>query len=325
MIRRGMSKNTFLLLPLIPLGFGACLSLIKFLRSYLFQQSLQKSLSHFFYRAAIATIVVSAVFILTQDIQVFPGTIGSLLGNPPIAPKDVEEILLPTHDGERIVVWRVEATTPKRKQVVFILHGNAETVANALYVQRWLQSLGFTSYALDYRGFGKSSGWPSERGIYIDADATIKLILRREQIIPTNLIVLGNSIGAGPAAYVAAKYKSGTLVLIAPYTSLTNVVSEIPLLGYLSPFLWTSFPTKEFIGKLSDTCVVAAHGRNDSTIPYHHSLELKNSYKGARSYVLLSSDVAGHNDIFASVYENVGKAIDDCLKGNNTYSKGESP
>lgn len=253
-------------------------------------------------------------FVATQDFQVFPGVLASILGRPPAAPKDVEEILLTTKDAQHIVMWRAKVKDSKRNQVALLFHGNAETLENFVQIQRWFRSLGFTSYAVEYRGYGRSSGWPSERGIYLDAQAAIEEVIQREHVSTNDIIVLGNSIGSGPAAFVANEYKVGTLVLIAPYTSLNDVVREMPFFGYLSPFLWTSFPTKRFVQGLSNTCVVAAHGKHDSTIPYHHSLELKNSYQGSRGYALLSSEGAGHNDIFGSEHQEIARAIDNCLK-----------
>jgi acetyl esterase/lipase len=270
--------------------------------------------ARFLIRLFAASLVVAAFFVATQDLQIFPGIVSGAFRSAPLAPKWVREEMVQTADGETLPVWRVQGKAPQRKQVALILHGNADSLSTITPVQRWLASSGFTSYAIEYRGYAGSTGFPSENGIYLDGEAGIELLFRNEKLTAADVIVFGQSIGTGPAAYLAQKYSVGTLVLVAPYTSLTNVVRELPVFGYLYPFLRYNFPTQEFVGRLKDTCVVAAHGRLDSTIAYYHSEELKRAYRGNKTYILISAASAGHNDILGAVIEEISEALVGCVE-----------
>ena len=163
--------------------------------------------------AFIAAIVIIIVY--TQDYLVFPG----LLAATPIVPKNVEALTVITKDKEHISVWRVAAKENQRKPVVLLFHGNGQNVETFEGIQKWFSALGFNNYSVEYRGFGASSGFPSEKGIYLDGEASIEFLIEKEHISPHEIIVFGFSIGTGPAAYIASKYKVGTLVLIAPQVS----------------------------------------------------------------------------------------------------------
>ena len=232
-----------------------------------------------------------------------------------MVPSDVTETKVTTADGSVVPVWKVTGVSPLKKQVLLFFHGNAETLSNVVYSQRMFSTLGFTSYAVEYQGFPGTTGSLSEVGFYQNGETAIELLLKNEAIKPPDVIVFGNSIGTGPASYIAQKYNVGTLLLTAPYTSLPDVVKEMPLVGLLSPFLWYRFPVGEYIANLKDTCVVDAHGRRDTVIPYLHSEELKKLYRGTRSYSLITSDTAGHNDIFSSATNDIFTALDRCLNG----------
>lgn len=160
---------------------------------------------------------------------------------------------------------------------------------------------------------GGDSGWPSERGLYEDARAAFELMLREEGIEAQDAIVFGSSLGTGIASHIAAQYEPGALVFISPYTSLPEVVALQKLVGYLVPFLWYEFPSAKNIASLRSTCVVSAHGRRDSLIPFQHSERLRDEYSGAGTFTLLESVEAGHNDILGAVQHLIPGSIQKCF------------
>lgn len=265
-----------------------------------------------FLSISISTLFVSLFFILTQDIQIFPGVINGAISNTSTPPEDFHEEIIETSDGERIILWHTQPKDIKSKQVVLMFHGNGDSIENLVEIQKVFALIGMASYSVEYRGYGSSTGFPSERGIYIDSEAAIEFILKKERISAKDIIVYGNSIGTAPASYVANKFNVGTLVLTAPFTSLPSVVKETPLFGYLHSFVWYSFPNQEYISQLKNTCVVSAHGKQDTIIPYHHSVKLKESYKGNKSYTLITSDSSGHNDILSATFKEILVAINKC-------------
>ncbi len=184
--------------------------------------------------------------------------------------------------------------------------------------QQWLRSLDLTAYSLDYPGYGASEGWPNEARILADAETVAEKIIEREKIKPQELIIVGLSIGTGPAAYVAAKYQSRVLALISPYETLAARAREEFLLGFLAPILRYEFDNAANLSKLSNSCVILAHGEDDNIIKPEHSTRLAKHYKGTPPVnVLLISNV-GHNDIIKA-HKIIGEQIVRCveaLRGN---------
>jgi fermentation-respiration switch protein FrsA (DUF1100 family) len=265
-------------------------------------------------RLVLAAFVVSVFFVATQEFQIFPGLLDSRLSGPlPTPPKGIDVLTTTSSDGAPVVVWRMKAPDdPKR--VALIFHGNAERLSTFTRAQRWLASKGISTYAMEYRGYnGWNSGWPSEERLYADAEAAFELMRRTERIEPQDAVVLGSSIGTGIASHIAMKFHPKALVLLSPYTSLKDVVGELPYLGFLSPFLWYQFPSLENIATLRETCVVVAHGHRDTVIPFHHSTQLRDAYRGSGTFSLIESAEAGHNDILAHTSDRITAAISECF------------
>jgi len=71
----------------------------------------------------------------------------------------------------------------------------------------------------------------------------------------------------------------------------------------------------ENISKLKSTCVIAAHGRNDYTIPFSHSLRLKAAYSGSGKFTVIESPNAGHNDIIDASFKEASRVLSECFSG----------
>ena len=283
-------------------------------RKYLIDQAMPEMIFYFIIRLALAALFFALFMVATQDFHIFPGLYSSkIFGYKNSPPNDVEEYVIESTEGYKATIWRVSAKENPKPRIAILFHGNAENLGSFLQFQYWLSSLGYTSYSVEYRGYsGRNSGWPSEQGFYDDASAAYEFIVNKENITAQDMIALGSSIGSGVAAYLAQKYDIGTLVLLAPYTSLKDLVSEITLFRYLAPFLKYTFPVKEYIKNLESTCVIAAHGKRDGTIPFSHSLKLKERYSGTGIYNLIESESAGHNDLILLTADNIAEAISNC-------------
>jgi hypothetical protein len=130
-------------------------------------------------RALVAVCALSFSTVLVQDTFIFP-LAGTDLGSPP--PSGIEALSLSSADGSTVLVWRLRAKTQKPR-AARLLHGNGTTVSGTQVIQEWLAGLGISTYSMEYRGYrGLGSGWPSERGLYEDAQATFTAMLRDEGI-----------------------------------------------------------------------------------------------------------------------------------------------
>ena len=204
------------------------------------------------------------------------------------------------------------------KKVAIVAHGNGGDVGNFYPFQLGLQQLGYTTYGFDYRGMGYSSGHPSEAGLYLDIEAVWKKIQEIEKIEPAELTVVGISIGSGPAAYLANRIGAGTLLLLAPYTSIPDVINERPGLRYLRSFSKYYLPTAAYVASSSTPCIVLAYGDNDRIILPKNSLEIEARWRAAQSddsratLSVIEHPTADHNSIFFDAFPQISKKLAEC-------------
>jgi predicted esterase len=263
-------------------------------------------------RAFVLVGAFAILTVLTQPLRVFPGMLADLGGRSPSPPTWAERSFIVTADGKSLETWRVSPAERRFRQVAIVFHGNGDVLTQAVGYQSWLRDQGFVSYGFDYRGYGNSNGFPSESGLYSDAEAMYQYVISRERVRPQDILAFGVSLGSGPAAYIASRHPVGTLALLSPYTSIPDVVRGKGVLALLSPFVWYSFPVESFIKDLRDTCVVLAHGKRDAVIPWTHSQVLRTRYVGASRVSLLVNEEGHHNDVLARDGKRLAYALSEC-------------
>jgi uncharacterized protein len=199
-----------------------------------------------------------------QRIPITPGDPRALDG------LDCRRIRLATADGEELdALW----TRPKAAPVATILylHGNASDLRTKAPRIRRLTELGFSVLAFDWRGYGRSTGSPSQEGLGLDADAALNWLERHAEL--SRAVVLGESIGSGVAVELAAKRKVGALVLEAPYVSIVDIAqARLPIFP-VRRLLLDPFRSDLWIGKIG-TRLLIQHGVLDRTIPFRHGERL---------------------------------------------------
>ena len=142
--------------------------------------------------------------------------------------RDIEEVELETPDGEMLVTWRLAAKAGN--PTVLYFHGNAGNLASRAERAKAYGEAGYGVMMLSYRGYGGSTGDPSEEKIAADAQLAFDS-LRGDGVPGEKIILYGESIGTGVATRLAANNTVGALVLDAPFTSLVDVAArEQPVL-----------------------------------------------------------------------------------------------
>ncbi len=281
-----------------------------------------KVMSLFLLRLVGALLVVCLCLILTQELQIFPSIVNGLMTKKGVRheslPPGVTSHFVKTEDGKVIESLRMAAKGTDLGRVAVFFHGNAGTVDNFLFIQEWLSGQGITSYGFDYRGYGRSSGWPSEHGIYADGDAVINFALEKEGKSAKELILVGLSIGSGPSAVLAKRYNPELLILLSPYTDLRSLTKRLPVFGFLAPFLWYTFPTKDSVSALTRTSLIVAHGKKDEVIPFDLGEEVFNAYRGAGEKIFIQHDTSDHNGIFWLTEVQLSKALHSVLSLGST-------
>ncbi len=175
-----------------------------------------------------------------------------------------QELLLDTADGETIIVWHVP---PKEgKPLVIFFHGNGEVLPWRVPRFRMLTEDGTGLLAVSFRGYGGSSGTPSEAGLIADGETAYRFAAAR---YPAQRIVLwGYSLGSGVAVALAASHQIGALILEAPYTSMVDIAAAMFPYVPVRWFLRDSFRSDQRIAKVTAPLLLM-HGEKDTVIAIH--------------------------------------------------------
>jgi fermentation-respiration switch protein FrsA (DUF1100 family) len=178
------------------------------------------------------------------------------------------------------------------KGLVFYLHGNAGSNRSWGDICNVYLNNSYDFFVLDYRGYGKSDGKiRSEKQFHSDIQIAYDLL--KQKYREKNIVVIGFSIGTGPAAYLASQNRPKLLILNAPYYNIPDLARKYFRIfpGFLIRY---KFRTDKYIGNI--LCPVTIfHGDNDEIIPASSSLKLKQLFKEHDSLIILKNQM--HNGI----------------------------
>lgn len=195
-----------------------------------------------------------------------------------------------TVDGERLHAWIVPAADPEAPWVLFC-HGNAGNLSNRVERALAFHRMGANSLLFDYRGYGRSTGTPSEAGLTRDAEACWKWLVEERRIPPGRIVVMGESLGGGVATALAAGHAPAGLILESTFTSAVDLGAELyPWL----PVRLLSRNRFESLGRLARIgCPkLILHSPDDEIIPYRHGRALYEAASEPREFADLAG---GHN------------------------------
>jgi len=197
---------------------------------------------------------------------------------------------LTTVDGERVRAWLLEGTDARAFVVYF--HGNGGNLSIWAAILSDLAVHGYDVLAVDYRGYGLSSGRPTESGVYRDADAVLEhLPTANSGSLP--VVYWGRSLGTAVAAYAASRQRPDGIILEAGFPDARAVVRTSPVLAFLSIFSTYRFPTAERLAGV-DTPALVLHGDADRVIPFALGRALYDRLTGDKTFVAIPG--GDHND-----------------------------
>lgn len=203
-------------------------------------------------------------------------------------PGQFEERWTIAADGTRLhgLLFKV----PDSKGLIFYLHGNGGALDSWGAAAATYTALHYDVFLLDYRGYGKSGGTISNQAqLLADADTIYRQLL--PEYPESRTVILGYSLGTGPATWLAARHHPKLLILQAPYFSMRDMAAR--LYPYVPSFvLRYPMPTNELIGRVSAP-IVLFHGDRDEVIDYNSTLRLKALLKPTDTLVVLPG--ARHN------------------------------
>ena len=182
-----------------------------------------------------------------------------------------EPVTLTAEDGVRLDGWYLPATDARATLLFF--HGNAGNISHRLSSLALFHQLGLAVLIIDYRGYGRSEGEPSETGIYRDAEAAWRYLTETRQIPAQQILLLGRSFGGAVAAYLASRHESLGLVLESTFTSAPEMAAALyPWI----PARWLSrsrYDTRQRLAAIHQPLMVI-HSREDDLIPFSQGAAL---------------------------------------------------
>jgi fermentation-respiration switch protein FrsA (DUF1100 family) len=214
-----------------------------------------------------------------------------------------QTVPLTTSDGERLAAWLLEPERPIADVVYF--HGNGGNLSVWLPVVASLYERGLRVLAIDYRGYGLSTGKPSETGVYRDAEAAARYSAEN-RASDRPLIFWGRSLGGPIAASATRVVTPDGLILESTFPDKAAVVRAQPVLRILNAFSAYRFATAEMLQAFSRP-VLVIHGDRDSVIPFQLGRELYDRLHGPKQFAAVAG--ADHNDFFDTSREAYWKPI----------------
>lgn len=191
-------------------------------------------------------------------------------------------------DGRLNAWWKPRAGA---KAAVLFLHGNAGNVSHRGAAMADYAAAGASVLVLDYRGYGKSPGWPSESGLYEDAAAGYDW-LRGRGWGEDRIVLVGESLGTSVAVETALRRRPAALILEAPLQSARAMAQRLlPLVG---PLVTWGFDSRAKIGKLAAPLLVI-HGDEDEVVPQTQGRAVFEAARGRKIWWGVAGK--GHNDL----------------------------
>ena len=205
---------------------------------------------------------------------------------------DYDDLTLSTSDGIKLNAWWIP--NPDARATLLFLHGNAGNISHRLDSINIFYQLGLSVLIIDYRGYGKSTGKPSEQGTYIDAETAWDYLTKEKKINSDEIIIFGRSLGGAIATQLGEKHLSAALIVESGFTSIADIGKHY--YPYLPTSLLTriKYPSINRIPNIKSP-VLIIHSVNDDIVPYKFGRQLFDKANNPKVFLEIDGN---HNDGF---------------------------
>jgi fermentation-respiration switch protein FrsA (DUF1100 family) len=240
---------------------------------------------------ALAILLLNAAMWILQPGMVFYPT-RALAATPADWGLAFEDVDLTADDGIRLHGWYIPNTDATHTLLFF--HGNAGNISHRGDSIAIFNRLGLSLLIIDYRGYGRSAGRPSEAGVYLDARAARKHLVEVRGVDPERILVFGRSLGASVAADLAARVPSGGVILESGFSSARDMARHLYPGLHRVLYLRYDFDAAERLSRVRSP-VLVLHSPDDEIVPYTLGRKLFEAAREPKRFVDLRGD---HNNGF---------------------------
>jgi fermentation-respiration switch protein FrsA (DUF1100 family) len=212
-------------------------------------------------------------------------------------PSDVglkaDEVFFQTSDRTKLHGWYFDHE--QKGPVLLFCHGNAGNISHRLGNIKLLLDAGLRVFIFDYRGYGKSGGKPSERGLYRDGLAAYDFLVHQKRIPRNRIVPFGRSLGAAVAVEIALRREVRSLIIESAFTSTKEMAKSIWLFWPISFLVPPHYDNLSKIPQIS-VPVLIIHGQQDGIVPFPMGKRLHAAAPMPKHFLPLKG--AGHNDTY---------------------------
>lgn len=222
---------------------------------------------------------------------------------------DFEDLRIPTPDGENLSAFFIRPSNKGLAKDVTILmfHGNAGNIGHRIPIAKILEeNSGCNVFMLEYRGYGLSTGTPTEEGLMIDAQTALDYIRQQKETRGGKIIIYGQSLGGAVAIQLVAKNQEAGdvagLIVENTFTTMRKLIPSVfPPAKYLARLCNQYWPSEDILPQITSIPILFISGLKDEIIPPSHMQQL---YDVCRAKRKVKKDIPNgtHNDTVAEPY-----------------------
>jgi fermentation-respiration switch protein FrsA (DUF1100 family) len=221
-----------------------------------------------------------------------------------------EDVSIQTEDNIKIHGWLIKA--PSAQSTLIFFHGNAGNIGDRLGKIELFYRMGLNILIVDYRGYGKSDGHPTENGVYKDAVAAYDYLIQRDDMKGQNIIGYGASLGGAIAIDLAVKRTLTCLIVDSTFSSAVDIAKRI--YPFVPAFL---IKTKlDSAAKITNINIpkLFIHSVEDRTIPIALGRKLYDAAPAPKEFIEIVGD---HNDGHIQDQDKIREGIKKFLRGQD--------
>ena len=223
---------------------------------------------------------------------------------------EYSDAFINTADGEVLHGWWLPAVAPQSdgsnarannaRGTVYYLHGNAQNISSHIMNVAWLPAEGYNVFALDYRGYGRSTGAPDIEGVLHDVETGMRWLIQQPHTQGKPIFLLGQSLGGALAIPLAAEWQQRNeqppldgVILDGTFAGFRAIARDKLASFWLTwplqaPLSWTipdDYEGADYIGRISPTPLLMIHSVRDGIIPFANGETLYQAAKEPKTFL----------------------------------------